>query len=163
MEARLLTIFELSYIWRAILLLDEADVYMEKRSSTSSPHTNASTGIFLRQLEYYSGIMFLTTNRAKCFDAAFRSRISVSIYYPPLDQQQRAQIWRQMLNKVGLQDGNIDFLELASHPFHGREIRNIISVAKLWGDKGWGINHVNQVIEMQISEAQSLNQIEDTT
>lgn len=41
--------------------------------------------VFLRTLEYYAGILFLTTNRVALFDDAFKSRIHMSLYYPALD------------------------------------------------------------------------------
>lgn len=49
--------------------------------------------MFLRALEYYSGILFLTTNKVGKFDEAFISRIHMSINYPPLDQDTTAAIW----------------------------------------------------------------------
>ena len=39
--------------------------------------------MFLRLLEYYKGVMFLTTNRVSAFDAAFQSRIHLTINYLP--------------------------------------------------------------------------------
>jgi hypothetical protein len=38
--------------------------------------------VFLRQLEYYSGILFLTANRVGVLDEAFKSRINISLRYP---------------------------------------------------------------------------------
>ena len=46
---------------------------------------------------YYEGIMFLTTNRVQTFDAAFQSRIHISIDYPELDAKSRRQIWKSFL------------------------------------------------------------------
>ena len=39
-------------------------------------------GVFLRVLEYYAGILFLTTNRIGDFDEAFTSRIHMRLFYP---------------------------------------------------------------------------------
>ncbi len=44
-----------------------------------------SPPVFLRILEYYTGVLFLTTNRVGDFDEAFASRVHMSLYYPPLD------------------------------------------------------------------------------
>jgi len=66
------SILELSEMWDAVLLLDEADVFLAKRETTSLSR-NAITAIFLRQLEYFEGILFLTTNRLNTFDHAFQS------------------------------------------------------------------------------------------
>ncbi|KAI4103533.1 MAG: hypothetical protein L6R37_003750 [Teloschistes peruensis] len=60
---------------KAILLLDEADVFVQSRSS-NNPH-NALVSVFLRTLEYYRGIMILTTNRVKDIDDAIQSRNSI--------------------------------------------------------------------------------------
>lgn len=45
---------------------------------------NTFVSIFLRTLEYYRGIMFLTTNRVKDFNNAIQNKISVTLYYSPL-------------------------------------------------------------------------------
>jgi len=49
--------------------------------------------VFLRVLEYYSGILFLTTNRVGTLDEAFKSRIHLSLYYPSLNRDQTLQIF----------------------------------------------------------------------
>lgn len=41
----------------------------------------------MRVLDYYPGILFLTTNRVGIFDEAFKSRIHMALYYPPLAKQ----------------------------------------------------------------------------
>lgn len=56
--------------------------------------------VFLRVLEYYEGILFLTTNRVGVFDEAFKSRIHLPLYYPPLEWKQTEKIWRTHLRKL---------------------------------------------------------------
>ena len=63
--------------------------------------------MFLRTLEYYEGILFLTTNRVGVFDEAFKSRIHISLYYPPLKQEQTIKIWRAHIEKA-IQDTRIE-------------------------------------------------------
>jgi len=82
LEEQLSTIFRLAHHWKAILLLDEADVFVQSRSFVN-PH-NALVSIFLRTLEYYQEIMILTINRVKDIDDAIQSRISVALHYGPL-------------------------------------------------------------------------------
>src|ERR1019366_6660596 len=67
LESKLRKILDLAFQWNAVLLLDEADIFMEARD-TNNIERNAMVSIFLRLLEYYSGVMFLTTNRVKSFD-----------------------------------------------------------------------------------------------
>ncbi|KAK5023013.1 hypothetical protein LTR16_012389, partial [Cryomyces antarcticus] len=61
-ESKLQGILEMCTRWNAILLLDEADVFLEQRS-LHELERNKLVSVFLRILEYYEGIMFLTTNR----------------------------------------------------------------------------------------------------
>ena len=71
-DQKLTNILELSHRWSAVLLLDEADVFLQKRD-TKDVARNALVSIFLRQLEYYPGILILTTNRIGDCDPAFES------------------------------------------------------------------------------------------
>lgn len=64
LENELQKILDICHAWGAILLLDEADVFLEKRNMHDI-HRNALVSIFLRQLEYFQGILFLTTNRVE--------------------------------------------------------------------------------------------------
>jgi hypothetical protein len=43
-------------------------------------------------LEYYKGVLFLTTNRVSTFDQAFESRIHLKLHYPDLNIQARKAI-----------------------------------------------------------------------
>lgn len=52
LETELQKILDICHTWGAILLLDEADVFLEKRS-LHDIHRNALVGVFLRQLEYF--------------------------------------------------------------------------------------------------------------
>ena len=61
---------------------------------------NAIVSVFLRVLEYYSGILFLTTNRVGTFDPAFRSRIHMSLFYPKLDLKTTLKIWTMNLDRM---------------------------------------------------------------
>ena len=56
--------------------------------------------VFLRVLEYYSGVLFLTTNRVGALDEAFKSRIHISVYYPPLQRQQTLDIFEVNIKKL---------------------------------------------------------------
>lgn len=56
--------------------------------------------VFLRVLEYYSGVLFLTTNRVGTIDEAFKSRIHVSLYYKDLDWEQTSQIFQYNIERV---------------------------------------------------------------
>ena len=55
LEDRLAEILDLVARWKAILLLDEADVFLEARTQHHLQH-NTLVSVFLRQLEYFQGV-----------------------------------------------------------------------------------------------------------
>lgn len=91
--------FLLAYKWGCVLLLDEADIFLAKRNKTDL-RRNAVTSVFLRSLEYYAGILFLTTNRVGGIDPAFKSRIQLSLYYPRIDLDTTVKLYEVFLKRA---------------------------------------------------------------
>lgn len=98
--------------------------------------------VFLRLLEYYKGVMLLTTNRVDELDPAFESRIHLTINYPKLDLDSRLKVWRTFVaQKKVNEDGAAksptfaiseeDLRELARLELNGREIKNVVKTATL--------------------------------
>ncbi|KAI1123409.1 hypothetical protein F5Y10DRAFT_286223 [Nemania abortiva] len=98
-EKTLRDIFRYAHHWECILLLDEADVFLTQRERNSLDR-NALVGVFLRVLEYYRGVLFLTTNRVGALDEAFRSRVHVSLWYPHLTVEQTIKILDNSLDRL---------------------------------------------------------------
>lgn len=86
--------------WGAVMLIDEADVYIRQRSDDIA--ANAVVGVFLRVLEYFDGLLFLTTNRIDDIDEAIVSRCIALIRYHAPDEAARARIWDVMAQQFGL-------------------------------------------------------------
>jgi AAA+ superfamily predicted ATPase len=137
-EQYLTTVFNLGKIWDCVVLLDEAEVFLEQRTLQDLKR-NALVSVFLRALEYYEGILILTTNRVGTFDEAFKSRIQLALRYENLGCEQRKQIWRNFMDRLrALGEGDsIDFNEVALHvdelalyKMNGREIRNSITTGR---------------------------------
>ncbi|KAF1997704.1 P-loop containing nucleoside triphosphate hydrolase protein [Amniculicola lignicola CBS 123094] len=133
-HSRLADILKLASHWKAVLLLDEADVFLAQRTLTDIVR-NAIVSVFLRELEYYQGILLLTTNQADVIDEAFQSRIHISLQYPSLDAVARLKIWENFMvnarqSKGVTMDIDHDSLRaLAQMPLNGRQIKNTISMA----------------------------------
>ncbi|KAJ1333057.1 NTP/NDP exchange transporter [Microdochium nivale] len=145
-EANLDKHFSLAHKWGCVMLLDEADIFLARRSRDDVKR-NGLVSVFLRVLEYYPGVLFLTTNRVGAFDDAFRSRIHLSLYYPKLDRRQTIKIWKMNLRRISesnakrVQDGEPeirihtdkilrfvrDHWEQLS--WNGRQIRNAFQTA----------------------------------
>ncbi|RIA81583.1 P-loop containing nucleoside triphosphate hydrolase protein, partial [Glomus cerebriforme] len=146
LEQKLIKVLDIAFTWRAVLLLDEADIYFEERNS--DVNRNTLTGIFLRQLEYYQGILFLTTNRIKAFDNAFCSRINMFFHYPELNLEKRREIWKNFISHASL---NLDEDDFSEYKLNGREIRNILRTAQAFADSRNEYitkEHVIKVIKM---------------
>lgn len=142
LEAKLTEILECASLWDAVVLLDEADVFLQART-LHEIQRNAMVGVFLRILEYHQRIMFLTTNRIATFDEAFKSRISVAINYKDLDVNTRRSIWVNFLAMATVKivdtkpvEDDVAYLtteqleKLASKCFNGREIKNAVRTAQ---------------------------------
>ena len=56
-EANLEQMFYLASKWEAVLLVDEADVFLEARTGGSDSNRNALVSVLLRVLEYYTGML----------------------------------------------------------------------------------------------------------
>ncbi|OJJ96274.1 hypothetical protein ASPACDRAFT_2797, partial [Aspergillus aculeatus ATCC 16872] len=128
-EAKLEEVLELVPRWNAVLLIDEVDVFLEART-VSDLARNELVSIFLRKLEYYEGILFLTSNRAENIDQGFDSRIHISLQYPELDAVSRRQIWAQFLRATAdVTEAQLD--SLAELELNGRQIKNVLKTAHL--------------------------------
>ncbi|KAL4765025.1 uncharacterized protein BDW70DRAFT_169440 [Aspergillus foveolatus] len=148
-ETSLKAIFRYANMWSCILLLDEADVFLTQRNRTDVER-NALVS------EYYSGVLFLTTNRVGALDEAFRSRVHLSLFYPHLNRTDTAKILESNLqrlprddklspgitagpNHVTVMDSEIrEFVlqQFDEHyklhergPWNGRQIRNAVHIA----------------------------------
>lgn len=126
MEVQLSRVFQVARYWNALILLNEADVYMERRCKQDVAR-NKLVSVFLRKLEYCEGIMFLTTNRVSDFDEAIFSRIHLMLKYDELGISARSQIWEHFLHRARTSQGGAvmareEMDRLATTDFNGRQV-----------------------------------------
>jgi hypothetical protein len=96
LERNLIEITSLIHRWGAIILINKADIYLEKRS-LKNVQRNDLVSVFLRHLEYFQGIIFLTINRVIIFNDAFRSKIIFTIKFDDLNIKAKKKIWEIFL------------------------------------------------------------------
>jgi hypothetical protein len=118
--------------WGAVMLIDEADVYIKKRDDNLA--MNAVVGVFLRVLEYFNGLLFLTTNRIDDIDEAIVSRCIALIRYQAPDELARARIWRVMSGQFGLplDDTQIEWLARHYAQASGRDIKGLAKLVSTY-------------------------------
>jgi len=117
-EKSLKEIFRLAHLWDCILLLDEAEVFISQRDKNDLQRNPLVSGklssiwkkhtmlvltlhlVFLRMLEYYNGVLFLTTNRVGVLDEAIKSRVHLHLKYDQLDELQTLEIFRHNIGRL---------------------------------------------------------------
>lgn len=137
MESALKEVLLRAQRWGAVLLIDEADVYIKRRDDDLA--MNAVVGVFLRVLEYFSGLLFLTTNRIDDIDEAIVSRCIALIRYHAPDEAARLRIWQVMGEQFGLvlDAALLQRLPTLFPAATGRDIKGLAKlVAKYCGHKG---------------------------
>jgi len=136
LEENLAGVLKRATRWRAILLIDEADVYIHERGA--DVHQNAIVGVFLRLLEYYNGILFLTTNRVTVVDDAILSRATAHVKYGvPKDDEERDRLWKVLCAQYKV-DATPAFLKEVTRYFpkiSGRSIRQLIRLSRVMADR----------------------------
>jgi hypothetical protein len=131
LEKHLREVLDRAARWKAILLIDEADVYVHERGN--DVQQNAIVGVFLRVLEYYRGILFLTSNRATIIDDAIMSRATAWIRYELPTDEEAVRIWKILADQFCIVLTEETLRELrrqALGQLSGRNIKNLLKLAK---------------------------------
>lgn len=113
-----------------ILLIDECEIFVKKRGDDLEQ--NAIVATFLRRLEYFNGILFLTSNRIKDVDEAILSRCIAAIRYNEPTKENAKKIWRVLADQFDLSDSitdNLisDLVEIFPHAV-GRDIKELLKL-----------------------------------
>ncbi|MFF8894849.1 ATP-binding protein [Brevibacterium casei] len=122
-------IFDRAKRWNAVLLLDEADVFVLERGLDLTQ--NAIVAEFLRTLEYFDGLLFLTTNRIDGVDEAILARCAAVIEYHAPTPDDAREIWQIMArgNSVSLDPVLLDRLVRAFAGITARDIKMVLRLA----------------------------------
>ncbi|KAI1844018.1 hypothetical protein JX266_009884 [Neoarthrinium moseri] len=149
-EKYLDTVLHLGKIWDCVLLMDEADVFLEERTMADLQRNSLVS-------EYHEGILILTSNRVGTFDEAFKSRIQVAIHYENLSKRSRKAIWKNFFDMIEEtnEDANIAELEekvdeLSDMMMNGRQIRNALLTARQlakYRNETLAWEHLDQVLK----------------
>lgn len=102
---------------------------------------NKCPSVLLQEVEYFRGVLIMTTNRVRAFDPAVLSRIHHAVdFEEPNFEQELAlwESWHERLKALGLCDGEKEILEWMRDTTKrkkrnflcGREVRNVVLVAQ---------------------------------
>lgn len=134
-EESLMKVFARAKRWNAVMLLDEADVYIHERGDDLKQ--NAIVGVFLRVLEYQAKVLFLTTNRVNDVDDAVASRCIAKLVYAAPTAEEQEHIWRVLADSSGIKisDKAIKEIVKASDGLTGRDVKNLLKLGRLMAGK----------------------------
>jgi hypothetical protein len=130
-EKNLAKVFDAAETGHVVLLFDEADALLGKRTAdvknANDRYSNIETNYILQRLEAFHGVAILTSNLESSIDPALSRRLSFELRFPFPDEEQRAEIWRRMMPaELPLAD-DIDYPLLANRfELAGGHIRNIV-------------------------------------
>jgi len=118
--------------WNALMLWDEAEIYIENRNE-SGWGSHAFVAVSLQYLEsFQGGMLVIATNRPFTIDEGINSRIPVKIALPAASPEKRKKIWLahlppQMSFEPELSEKDLE--RLSQIPLDGRQIRNAVVLA----------------------------------
>lgn len=162
-EWTLQTWFSLAAKWDAILLIDETDLFLEQRRAGDLKRNSLST-VFLRTMEYYQEVLFLTTNRLGHIDDSFISRITCPIYYPTLTPDTKNRIIRKLVKRfeetddIIIEEAATAYLVNECQKLNGCELRNVLQNAVAAGESDLRVLR-NQKIKAGHAESRNLIQV----
>lgn len=129
-EKNLARVFDMAENRNWILFFDEADALFGKRTSTNTSndrHANQEIAYLLQRIEDFPGMVILATNLKSNIDEAFSRRFQAVIYFPMPTEEQRRELWRNMLPEQWLGEQADSLISLAAETeLSGGSITNVV-------------------------------------
>lgn len=156
-EQNLESAFHLARTWGCVVLLHEADIFLEQ-TSLGDLERSALTSVFLRMVKSYDGIVVLTSSRVSTFNEEVRFQIQLALHYPALTSLQRYFIWKQFFLQLEFSKMDADISNLLEHVeslrdenLNGRQIQNVLVNAcryARWKNVPLNYYHIKHMIEV---------------
>lgn len=129
-EKNLARVFDMAENRNWILFFDEADALFGKRTSTNTSndrHANQEIAYLLQRIEDFPGMVILATNLKSNIDEAFSRRFQAVIYFPMPTEEQRRELWRNILPEQWLGEQADSLISLAAETeLSGGSITNVV-------------------------------------
>jgi ATP-dependent 26S proteasome regulatory subunit len=129
-EKQLGRVFDLAERAHAVLLFDEADSLLARRTdveTSNDRYANANVNYLLQRLEQYTGVVVLTTNKDAALDEALQRRLTLHLRLDVPEILEREQLWRSFLPQGAPRDPDLDVAALAREfELTGGLIKNVV-------------------------------------
>ncbi|KAF2969141.1 hypothetical protein GQX73_g4386 [Xylaria multiplex] len=127
--------------WKALLLLDEADIFTQARN-LQDLRRYVLVSIFFHYLDNSEALLLMTTNRVDKLDFELGSRLQIAIELPKLSFESQKRIWKTWIRRLGnlepyqeqslyqYIDVHLATVEEGKYTMmNGRQIRNCVAAA----------------------------------
>jgi hypothetical protein len=162
-EKQLAKVFDAAEAGHVLLLFDEADALFGQRSTemrgATDRYANLEVNFLLQRIERFNGIVILTTNLDASIDKALKRRLAAHVVFQHPDDDERAQLWTQLLSADGAPLGrDIDARKLSRlYPqMTGANIRNA-ALAAAFLAAAEGRKWIDQATVMQAARGEYLS------
>lgn len=129
-EKSLGRVFDLAERAHAVLLFDEADSLLSRRTdveTSNDRHANAHVNYLLQRLEAYSGVVVLTTNKDAALDDALQRRLTLHLRLDVPEVTERERLWESFLPAAMPRESDLDIPSLAREfELTGGYIKNVV-------------------------------------
>jgi hypothetical protein len=123
-EKAIATLFREAEEEGAVVLFDEADALLGVRDDKLLGFQVTQVNVLLQELERFSGVTILTTNRPHALDPALERRLAARLVFTPPGPKERERLWRVHLPSKAAVARDIDFAALGGrYDFNGSQIR----------------------------------------
>jgi hypothetical protein len=162
-EKQLAKVFDAAEAGHVLLLFDEADALFGQRSTemrgATDRYANLEVNFLLQRIERFNGIVILTTNLDASIDKALKRRLAAHVVFQHPDDDERAQLWTQLLAADGAPLGrDLDARKLSRlYPqMTGANIRNA-ALAAAFLAAAEGRSRIDQATVMQAARGEYLS------
>jgi hypothetical protein len=160
-EKQISRLFAESLKQNAVLLLDEADSLLSARVETEQAHHARHVNTLLQEVEAYTGILVLTTNRAGALDPALERRLTAHVRFEVPGPVEREQLWRKLLPYRAPTDGLPDYKGLAErYVLTGSAIRSACLAAARAAARRGGVEQVIRQADLEAAAKRALKREE---
>jgi SpoVK/Ycf46/Vps4 family AAA+-type ATPase len=129
-EKRIAEVFRAASSANEVLLADEADALFTARvqnSESNSYYINSHINCLLAEMDRFSGIIILSSNRPLTLDNAFERRIGWKLEFPKPNAKLREHLWRMLIPSTAPIAEDVDPSVLAGKfDFTGGLIRQVL-------------------------------------
>ena len=126
-EKILSEVFYAAQTTQSVLLLEEAEVFLQNRSNIQQNYAHKWVNHLLNLIENYTGILILTTNHAQMIDPAFARRIDTKTTFKEPNKDQSIKILKLLLEPDAPLASDLDFnIALEGIDMTGGLLRNAV-------------------------------------